>query len=492
MIYRLVILSGDRRGERITVAPEPMSIGRDAACDIRLEDAEVALSHAKVSHTTEGLLIRDGGSMNRLLVNGYEVREAHLKHGDVIEVGRTRLLVQAYVQAEVQGGEEAPGRRARWLAIGGVAALAIAVLGAAYVYGPRSAAAPRATPRHAPRSLAARAAGSATNVPSAVAPAPVPKPDGGETGSPSAVRSPAPRAPDPAVATAVAEVNEARGIMETSNSAPAIVDTVAVARKDLEDAANTLLESKVKDMLGEARGMATNEGPAAAERMLATIEKIKPDFLEAPAARAAMLEEQGKLDPAVALWTDLRERGAGTPLAGEADSRLKVLARARTECVAPFAGRVKITGAGMTKFPETETFREMRLLTVRLAATELQKELDARAVRAEVWFYDRNRQGGGVVPTSAKVPTNTMMFAGIWRATEERAVEVSYLVPANVDAAARPAEYYGFIVRLYYYGGLQDEWAQPRDLPGDVTLAAPGASPATNGPGPAAVAIPPP
>ena len=42
MIYRLVILNGDRRGERITVTEEPMSIGRGETCDIRFDDPEVA------------------------------------------------------------------------------------------------------------------------------------------------------------------------------------------------------------------------------------------------------------------------------------------------------------------------------------------------------------------------------------------------------------------------------------------------------------------
>ena len=107
MIYRLIILSGDRRGEQITLTREPMIIGRAATCEIRLSDPEIALSHAEIAHPDDGIFIRDLGSMNRLLINNREVHEAHLKHGDVVEVGHTRFLIQAYVQAEVERESEA-------------------------------------------------------------------------------------------------------------------------------------------------------------------------------------------------------------------------------------------------------------------------------------------------------------------------------------------------------------------------------------------------
>ncbi|MEI7879827.1 MAG: FHA domain-containing protein, partial [bacterium] len=121
MIYRLIILSGDRRGEQITLSQDPMTIGRDKSCDICLNDPEIALSHAEITHTTEGLFIRDLGSMNRLIINHREVHEAHPKHGDVVEVGNTRLLIQAYVQAEVQGKpekEEKDEEDKRWRIVG--------------------------------------------------------------------------------------------------------------------------------------------------------------------------------------------------------------------------------------------------------------------------------------------------------------------------------------------------------------------------------------
>ena len=105
MIYRLVILSGPLHGQCFTVETAPMTIGHGPDCSIALPDSEVAGQHAVVEHTDEGLSIRDLGSMNRIVVNRREVKTAKLHHGDVIEVGRTRLLVRALVQAEVEGRE---------------------------------------------------------------------------------------------------------------------------------------------------------------------------------------------------------------------------------------------------------------------------------------------------------------------------------------------------------------------------------------------------
>ncbi|MCB1102145.1 MAG: FHA domain-containing protein [Kiritimatiellae bacterium] len=106
MLYRLIIITGPRKGERITIHPEPLLIGRDPDCDVLLDDEEIARRHAQVEQTEAGLFIRDLGTMNRMIVNHHEVSQSRLKHGDVVELGHTRFLVQAVVQAEVNGEEE--------------------------------------------------------------------------------------------------------------------------------------------------------------------------------------------------------------------------------------------------------------------------------------------------------------------------------------------------------------------------------------------------
>ena len=128
MLYRLIVLSGPLKGERITVELAPMTLGRDPSCQIHLDDEEVARHHAVFEHGENGLVVRDLGTMNRILVNKREVREAHLKHGDEVEIGRTRFLVQALLQTEVEGREDAPSppRRRRMVLL--IIALLLSVL----------------------------------------------------------------------------------------------------------------------------------------------------------------------------------------------------------------------------------------------------------------------------------------------------------------------------------------------------------------------------
>lgn len=495
MLYRLIILNGERRSERITVTQAPMTIGRAPTCEIRFDDPEIALAHAEISHRPEGLFIRDLGSMNRVLVNNREVHESHPKHGDVIEVGHTRFLVQAYVQAEVQGEDTVPYHRRPWIwAAGALAAAAILALSlhrCAPAPRPRQVPARKPAAVTPPRAVPARAAPAA-----AVPAAPVPA----QTGTVAAADTAATPSPAGTGALPEEQVPPAGAAAGTNELVPAMPDAteaallmarpgtnataevIAAAQKDLEDAANALLDSKVRDMLEDARALAATNGPDAAEPVFASIEKLSPGSLEAAVAHATVLEEQGKLEPALALWNDVARRAGNTAYAEQAGKKTQQLVRARTELVFPFVGRIKIVDATLSKFPETDPYREMRLLNLRLVATELQKEIDAGAVRVEVRFYDRVLAGGAIAPTAATVSVPAPPVAGPWRAAEEKTVQVSYVVPAAGTPAERPAQYHGFAARVYYFGALQDERTQPKDLPADVELAAPDAAPATNPP----------
>ena len=68
-----------------------MFIGRDESCDITLEDAEISRRHAVISVTEEGVVIADNDSTNGLLVGGRSSRRATLAHGQVVQLGETRL-----------------------------------------------------------------------------------------------------------------------------------------------------------------------------------------------------------------------------------------------------------------------------------------------------------------------------------------------------------------------------------------------------------------
>jgi len=150
MIYRLIIVTGPMTGQRFTVTDSPFFIGRDPECGLCIQDADVARKHAIVHLGREGVLIRDLGTMNRISVNNREVHEARLKHGDEVEIGRTRFVVQAVVEADVpqRADSRKPRRQRMRAAAAGLAALLVAA--ALWTHATRPAPLPAPPKRPAP------------------------------------------------------------------------------------------------------------------------------------------------------------------------------------------------------------------------------------------------------------------------------------------------------------------------------------------------------
>lgn len=84
-----------------------VTIGRDADCDLVLDEPEISRKHAVIEATPGGLVLRDLGSVNGTFVNGAWVREAQLKIGDQIGFDRDRFLIEAWTPA----GAANPGNR---------------------------------------------------------------------------------------------------------------------------------------------------------------------------------------------------------------------------------------------------------------------------------------------------------------------------------------------------------------------------------------------
>ncbi|MBY0372191.1 GGDEF domain-containing protein, partial [bacterium] len=81
-------------------------LGRDAACEICIDDPHVSRVHAEFDLVDGALVIRDLGSTNGVFVNGNRIREQKLSDGDKILVG-TRLYFRfAYQDAQDQNYQQ--------------------------------------------------------------------------------------------------------------------------------------------------------------------------------------------------------------------------------------------------------------------------------------------------------------------------------------------------------------------------------------------------
>ena len=92
----LVILSGDDRGREKVIEGDLFRIGKSKDNELVLADETVSRSHCEIVRERRGYLLRDLGSTNGTLLDGAEIKEAWLKPGAVITVGKVELKVRPF------------------------------------------------------------------------------------------------------------------------------------------------------------------------------------------------------------------------------------------------------------------------------------------------------------------------------------------------------------------------------------------------------------
>ncbi len=102
-VAAFVVYSGPKKGTRIALGTEELTIGRDPSCDVFLDDVTVSRSHAKVSPNGEEFEVIDLGSMNGTYVNKSLTERTFLKDRDELQIGKFKLVF-----LKVQDTEEAP------------------------------------------------------------------------------------------------------------------------------------------------------------------------------------------------------------------------------------------------------------------------------------------------------------------------------------------------------------------------------------------------
>jgi len=92
---RLSLLEGDEPGREFLLKPGVSVIGRLAQSDIQIASPDVSRRHAQVSVGPDGYFVSDLGSENGVVVNGHRVERHRLEDGDVIVLGKQRLIFRA-------------------------------------------------------------------------------------------------------------------------------------------------------------------------------------------------------------------------------------------------------------------------------------------------------------------------------------------------------------------------------------------------------------
>ncbi len=88
---RLIILSGDRKGDELIVDRPVFSLGAGSGNHLVLPDQFLSRNHCEIENSEAGYLLRDLDSTNGTFLQGVRIREAFLSPGAEISLGQTRL-----------------------------------------------------------------------------------------------------------------------------------------------------------------------------------------------------------------------------------------------------------------------------------------------------------------------------------------------------------------------------------------------------------------
>lgn len=87
-----VVRVGTKRGSRIALDADVVTIGRHPESDIFLDDITVSRRHAEVRRTDTGFEVVDAGSLNGTYVNKQLVEQGGLADGDELQIGKFKLV----------------------------------------------------------------------------------------------------------------------------------------------------------------------------------------------------------------------------------------------------------------------------------------------------------------------------------------------------------------------------------------------------------------
>lgn len=113
-LITLRILDGADRGRVYDDLPTPVTVGREEGNSVQLNDERISRFHLKIQEDQGKLVLTDLGSTNGTKVNGETVQLWLLRAGDIVNIGRSVLLVGSEEEiaqrlAALRGARRSPG-----------------------------------------------------------------------------------------------------------------------------------------------------------------------------------------------------------------------------------------------------------------------------------------------------------------------------------------------------------------------------------------------
>jgi pSer/pThr/pTyr-binding forkhead associated (FHA) protein len=101
----LVLSLRDRELSRTPITHAKLTVGRDATCDVVIDNAGVSRTHAVVLYMDDEFRVRDMDSQNGITVNGKPIKDCVLKYGDVVGIGKFEMkLLETFEEHTIEAG----------------------------------------------------------------------------------------------------------------------------------------------------------------------------------------------------------------------------------------------------------------------------------------------------------------------------------------------------------------------------------------------------
>src|SRR5262245_28246749 len=92
--FRLLVVEGPQAGLGWDSTADRAAIGSHASNDLVLDDRTVSRFHCEIRIDAEGTLVRDLDSRNGTTVDGLRIKEAWLREGSLLRVGKSSVRFQ--------------------------------------------------------------------------------------------------------------------------------------------------------------------------------------------------------------------------------------------------------------------------------------------------------------------------------------------------------------------------------------------------------------
>jgi pSer/pThr/pTyr-binding forkhead associated (FHA) protein len=101
----LVLSLRDRELSRTPITHAKLTVGRDATCDVVIDNAGVSRTHAVVLYMDDEFRVRDMDSQNGITLNGKPIKDCVLKYGDVVGIGKFEMkLLETFEEHTIEAG----------------------------------------------------------------------------------------------------------------------------------------------------------------------------------------------------------------------------------------------------------------------------------------------------------------------------------------------------------------------------------------------------